>query len=175
MPQFKFYINDSERKDLINYILSKGTKIIPALLYPTDKYITLSNTEEFFNHLKNQEIGFYLMDNSFELEPLVVSKNRFFEEPKFSIVQRKGGPYIDIDFYLGYADDAKVLYKCSIIDHYARFIHYDSYEEFRVSENLKDYYKDVIRFIKTLCKCVKKDGKMYWISKSVINELTTIE
>jgi hypothetical protein len=175
MAQFKFYINDEERKDLINYILSKGTKIIPDLLYSASEYKTVKNTDDFFNYLENEQVGFFLLDDNYETEPLIISKNRFFKEPKYSIYQRKGGPYIDIVFYLGFAEDARVPYKCCIIDYYGRFIHYDSYEEFKATEPLISYFKDVVKFIKSKCKCVKTYGKSDWISKEVLEHLSQIK
>lgn len=170
MPQFKFYINDEERKDLINYILSKGTKIIPDLLYNTDNYVNLANTSEFFDYLNKEQVGFFLLDDSFKIEALTMPRNRFTEEPKYAIYQRKGGPYIDASFYLGYADDAILHYKCCILEHYARFIHLDSSEEFYATEALKSYYNDLVIYIKSKCKLVKKAGKSFWISKQVLAE-----
>jgi hypothetical protein len=97
-----------------------------------------------------------------------MTRNRFIEEPKYAIYQRKGGPYIDASFYLGYADDAILHYKCCIIEHYARFIHSGSSEEFNATEALKSYYSDLVKYIKGKCKLVKKSGKSFWVSKQVL-------
>lgn len=105
------------------------------------------------------------------MEPLVVSKNRFFEEPKYSVYQRKGGPYIDASFYLGYAEDATIPYKVSIIDYYEKFIHYDSYEEFKAPNELKDYYGELVRFIKKMCQKVEVGKRKFWVSKEVLKTI----
>jgi hypothetical protein len=171
MAQFKFYINDIERGILINYILSKKTKIIPDLMYSSNQFILVKNAKDFFDYLEDMKISFFLFDTSFELEPIIMAKNRFIEIPTYSIEHRTGGPYIDTAFYLGFSDDAKIPYKCSIIDYYGRFIHHNSFDEFKTPESLIIYFKDLVKFIKSMCKCVKKDGKNYWVSKVVADEL----
>ncbi len=100
MPEFKFYICDDERRDLVNQLIKKGTKVIPDLMYDIANYRTLKNGNELFNHLQNNEVGFLLLDTRFEVEPLVVSKNRFSEEPKYSIYQRKEGHTLTSPFIL---------------------------------------------------------------------------
>lgn len=59
MARFEFYISDEERATVINHILSKGTKIIPDLLYETEEYEVLRDTIGFFKYLKDKNIGFF--------------------------------------------------------------------------------------------------------------------
>ncbi|TDE15673.1 hypothetical protein [Dyadobacter psychrotolerans] len=169
MPEFKFYICDDERRDLVNQLITKGTKVIPDLMYDIANYRTLKNGNELFNHLQNNEVGFLLLDTRFEVEPLAVSKNRFSEEPKYSIYQRKGGPYINISFYTGYANEALFPYKCSIVEHYSHYIHSDSSIEYGSPDGLNEFYKDLITLIKKQCAIVKKDGKNFWVGKQVLD------
>lgn len=171
MPEFNFYINDNERVELISYILSLGTKIVPDELYSTEEYKILQTVEDYFDYMRKGECKFFLLNNYYTIEPLINKKNRFIEKPSYSICQRKGGPYIDLFFYLGYSSDATIPYKRSVIDHYARFIYYNSYDEYYSPEELKSFYKDLVKFIKAKCKSFKKNSKIYWISKEVLNEI----
>jgi hypothetical protein len=164
MPQFDFYFNDEDRKDLFNFIQLKGGKLIPDLLYKSDEYIVISDYDEFLNYIENESTHFLLIDEKFLIEPLLLTKNRFIEETEFGINQRKGGPYIDISFYKGYSDDSIIACKKSVVDIYSKFIYLKNSDEFKATEDLKAYYNEIVSYIKGKCTSVKIDNKKYWIS-----------
>ena len=171
MPNFNFYINDEERAELISYILSKRTKIVPDELYPSETFKVLKTIEDYYAYMEKGECKFFLLNDIYTTEPILNIKNRFIEKPSYSISQRKGGPYIDLFFYLGFSDDATIQYKRSVIDFYSQFIHYDNCEEFYAPEELKNFYNDLVKFIKSKCSLIKKNNKNYWISKVVLNDI----
>lgn len=173
MAEFNFYINEKERAELISYILSKGTKIVPDAMYSTEEYLILNSIEDYFHAMNIGECKFFLLDNIYTKEPILNSRNRFSEKPIYSIEQRKGGPYIDLFFFLGHSSDAIFPYKRSWLSYYDRFIHYNSYEEFKVPESLKVYFRDLVRFIKTICRSVKRSGKTFWVSEEVLEEISS--
>lgn len=174
MAEFNFYINDKERIEVISYILSKGTRIIPDNGYQSEQYRVIQSLNDYIEGVKKEEHKYFLIDDLFTFEPLLNNKNRFREKPLYSIEQRKGGPYIDLCFFLGYSQDTVIPYKRSWLDYYSRFIHYNSYEEYKAPEELKLYFKDLVRFIKTKCKSIKKNGKTFWISNEVLNEIPSL-
>jgi hypothetical protein len=165
MAEFNFYITDKEREEFIDFILSKGSALIPDNSYSTSEFYEIKTLEDYIKRAGSGEHKYFIIDNKFTFEPIIITKNRFSEKPLYSVYQRKGGPYIDLSFYLGYAEDAAIPCKSSRLDHYARFIQYNSYEEFKAPEELKTYFKDLVNFVKAKCKSVKKNGKAYWISK----------
>jgi hypothetical protein len=167
MSQFEFYFNEGDRKDLFNFIQLKGGRLIPDLLYSSEKYITISDYDEFLNYIESGSTHFFLIDDRFFIERLLLTKNRFIEEPKYNINQRKGGPYIDMSFYNGCADDSTIPYEKSIVDIYSKFIHLKSSEEFKSTENLNAYYKEIVNYIKGKCTIVKINDKKYWVSKNL--------
>jgi methionyl-tRNA synthetase len=171
MPQFEFYINDSERKEIVNHILLKKTKIIPDKLYPSERYETLKTENELIDNLNEGYVRYFLIDESYEIEDLDFLDIDFEDGVKYKISQRIGGPYIDLVFYLGNSEDATIKYKSSSIDYYAKFIHRSSSDEFKATEELKQYYKEIVKFIKIKCTTIKKNGKTYWISNEVLKEL----
>ena len=84
---------------------------------------------------KMKNVSKFLLNSSYTIEPLDFLEIDFDEGSRFKISQRVGGPYIDLFFFLGYSDDAQILYKRSWIDHYACFLHQNSNEEYKVSES----------------------------------------
>lgn len=171
MADFNFYFNNKERIELIDYILSKESKIIPDLEYTTKNFKVIQSLDDFIIGQKTDEHKYFIIDDSFTFEPIINNPNRFSKTPLYSIYQRKGGPYIDLSFYTDYTDDDTIPYKRSWLDHYARYIHYNSYEEFEAPKELKIYFENLITYIKTKCKTIKKNGKKYWISYAVLDEI----
>lgn len=161
MAEFNFYINDKERVELIGYILSKGAKIVPDDRYSAEQYKIIRSVQEYNTSMDNKKCKFFLLDESYTIEPIINSKNKFSEKLLYSIEQRKGGPYIDLFFFLGYSEDATIPYKRSWLSYYSRFIHYNSYEEYKAPKELISYFNDLVRFIKTKCKFVKKTGRRF--------------
>ena len=172
MAQINFYMTDYERIDLFCYICRQGGGLIPNLLYQTDSYNTVAHVEQFVNIQQNESVHFFIISPSFQIEPLIMSKNCFFEESIYSIYQRKGGPYIDISFYRGFADDAVVKYKCTNLDYYGRFIHYNNHDEFKATEELKAFYNLIVKYVKSISKNrLMPNGKRYLISHKAFEEM----
>jgi len=171
MAEFNFYITDKEREELISFIFSKGSILIPDNDYSSGQHDEVKTLEDYLKRASSGEHKYFIVDDTFTFEPMIITKNKFSEKPLYSIYQRKGGPYIDLLFYLGYAEDATIPYKSCWLDHYARFIHYNSYEEFKATEELKVYFKNLVKFVKSKSKLVKKHGRTYWVSKEVLRQI----
>jgi hypothetical protein len=171
MPEFDFFMTDNERSELISFIIAKGARIIPDKRYPSEKYLSFLSIEDYYDSIAKGECKFFILNDSFSFEPLINSKNRFSTEPFYSIDQRKGGPYIDLIFYLGHSEDAIIPYKRSVLSYYNKFIHYNSSDELKAPDSLKAFYKILTQFVKSKCKSVKKSGKTYWMSEKVKAEI----
>ncbi|WP_139302413.1 hypothetical protein [Mucilaginibacter polytrichastri] len=167
----EFFFNNDERKELFNFIQLKGGLLIPDVFFKSEEYVPIVDYEEFSRFQRTETTHFFLIADEFVIEPLKVSRNRFVEEPKYAINQRKGGPYIDLSFYRGHANDAKIPYMGSVIDIYSKFIHVGNHEEFKAPDKLRGYFKDIVKYIKSKCVVVEKGGKKYWISTEVLKEI----
>ena len=175
MPQIEFYITDNERMDLFEFVKDNDGIFIPDLTYDKPETIQMQSKEELIRCIYESAGGFYILSPRFQTESMVINKNRFYtEEDKYNIVQRRGGPYIRFGFAHGFADEAPIKYKPTEFFHYARYIHYDdfeTYEEFLAIDELKSYYKMLIKFLKSKCRQVMaKNGKKYWVSKTLKEE-----
>ncbi len=171
MPEINFYITDDERMELFDFITENRGTFTPAMIYDKPKSIEIQNKEDLIKCIYEQVVSFYILSPLFQIEPIVISQNKFFKEEKYSIDQRTGGPYIAVGFFRGYADDAPIKYKCTEFFHYARYLHYDwetNFGEFPATEELKAYYKMIVKFLKAKCKQITaKNGKKYWVSKTL--------
>ncbi|MDR0516752.1 MAG: hypothetical protein LBH25_06855 [Fibromonadaceae bacterium] len=199
MPEMEFYITDNERMELFDYVTSNEGVFVPALWYNKPEGIRIQSRAELIKCIDELEIAFFVISPHFQTEPLMLDSlgksneqfimERFQTEPfifaehvkkkgqsegKCFIMQRRGGPYIRFSFYRGYADDASIKCKSTWISHYPSYTHYndfETYERFPASEELKAYYKMIIKFLKSKCRQITaKNGKKYWVSKTLKEE-----
>jgi hypothetical protein len=173
MPEMDFYITDDERKELLDFVIEKDGFFIPDSIYKEQKIAYLNDSNELMCIINSKPPLFFIVSPLFQIEPIPIIKNRYFtEEDRFTLRQREGGPYINIGFYRGFADDAPIKYKSTTFFYYTRYLHFDSYvDEFPASEELKEYFKMMVKFLKSKCRRVTaKDGKKYWVSKTLSEE-----
>lgn len=169
MAQFKFYISSNERKQLVSYLLECDAYLIPAKILPSKSLIKLKDLNEFDELLERKIIGFYILHNDYSYLPFEFGE---LGESKYIIHQKIGGPYIDINFYLGYSEDAIFPYKFTVIDHYSKFINPFSNKEFVVPDELVAFYKLIIKYIKSICQSIRYNNKIIWVGHEVIQEMT---
>ncbi len=171
MAQIEFYIEEKERSELFEFISENKGVFIPDMIYYTPIEIEIINKEELIQYIYEKTIHFFILSPFFQLEPVEFFK--FKDGKKHIISQRKAGPAIDIAFYRGFAEDAPIKHMSTVLHHYAQYIHYKTKtgEEFKATNELKEYYNMIIKFLKVKCKRVTaSDGKKYWVSKEILEK-----
>jgi hypothetical protein len=173
MADAYFYINNSERQELFNYLKSLEIVLVPDKKYTSSNFELVQTCENFIDIIQNETVHFFAISKHFSSYSLSVGHNEYIKtEEAYFVEQRYGGPYFDIFLFRGFADDAPVKYKCTWLSHYSKFIRLqDLYEEFKATDELKDYFKKTIKFLQSKCLKVKVDGKPHWISPEVCQEL----
>lgn len=171
MAEKSFYINDEDRLALFEFIKVNNGFFIPDLTYCSDKYTYINNASDLLYTIDNKTVRYFIISNIYTIEPITLKQNRFITQPAFDIMQRKGGPYINIAFYRGYSEDAKVKYKRTDIHYYPYYIRCNSNEEFPASPELRDYYNKIINFLKEHSTLKVIDGKKYNIGNNIINQI----
>ena len=172
MAEISFYLSDQERTKLFDFVSDNFGKLIPNTRFKKAEYYEIKDSKDFLNHIQNITVGYFIISQSFSNQKLLIEKNEISKEDYYLIMQRYGGPYVNLSLYRGFADDAKVKYKRTDIHHYPQYINIENnYEEFKASEELKDYFKGIIKFLKSISKNVSIDGKKYWIGKEALAEM----
>lgn len=172
MPEISFYITDNERMELFDFIVANQGKFIVDTLYDNTETAQVETSQELIERIQlESQTLFFVVSSAFQIEPLIMRKNRFYDDNKYYIEQRTGGPYISISCAIGYAIDNSIKYKRTNIHYYCRYLHYDwqtNFGEFSATEELKSYYKMIVKFLKSKCRQVTtKNGKKYWVSKTL--------
>jgi hypothetical protein len=164
MPESSFYIEDNVRRELYQFLKATGSTIIPDLLYPECQYYKIDAEENFIEYIENKTVRFFIMNSVFSFQDLVLERNRFIEKPSFSIVQRKGGPYINLACYRGYADDSILKVKRTDLHYYSKYINSEDYfQEYAVPDTLKKYYQEISKFIRSKCRKIKIGTKSFYL------------
>ena len=171
MANIDFYITDDEKMELFDYITNNDGVFVPNLHYINPEIVPIQSKADFIRCIYEQTGWCFVVSSRFQTEPLTFSQ---LECGEYYIMQRQGGPCINVRCYLGYSNNAQIKYKCTQITHYPRYIHHDdfvNYDEFPASEDLKAYYKMMIKFLKSKCRQITaKNGKKYWVSKTLKEE-----
>jgi len=169
MPEVEFYLEESTRLELFHYLKETGSELIVDDYYPNPAYKTVETDEEFLDWMK--KIGsFFITNPKFTKYPLCWGYN---EDLKiYFIWQRKGGPHIHIIFYKGYADDAAIKLPATWLSYYPYYYCCDDLTcTFDAPEGLKEYYKEVTRFLRKKCKRVKVNGRYYYVDRKALKKL----
>lgn len=172
MPQMDFYINDSERVELFDFLDINDAIIVPDLMYESNRFIEVESSKHFIELIEMSTVRFFIYSKCFSKQGFLMEQNQFIKKPTFSIQQRYGGPYINIALYRGHAADAEPKYKRTEIHYYSKYINLENYfEEIPASIELKAYFKSIVKYLKLKCKLSSIEGKKYWISKEVLKSM----
>ncbi len=173
MANMHFYINDLEREDLFNYLKALEVNLIPDKKYSSPNFEIVGSSKEFIHRIQNETVRFFALSNHFSIYSLYLERNKYVQnDVAYFVKQKYGGPYFEIGLYRGYADESPIKYKSIWLSHLPRFIRLqEDYEEFKVTDELKEYFKKTLRFLQSKCQRVKINGKQYWVSKEVCKEL----
>lgn len=168
MPDTSFYIENDSRKLLFDYISSIGGQIIPDLHYEKPEFKFIESNEEFLNYIDSKTVRFFIISNKFKEQELVMSKNRYLEKPTYHIVQRLGGPYIDLALYRSFSENATVKYKRTDIGYYAKFLDRNDLSiEYKTNSEIKKFYSEIIKYLKSICSVKTISNKKYYIDKNI--------
>ncbi len=173
MAESNFYINDNERGDLFDFLFTNEIWLCPSKKYKSSNFEQIEDRKQFLKSIDEETVRFHCISKHFSLYPLYVEKNEYSkDENSYYIKDKYGGPYFDISFYRGFAEDSNIKYKRTSLFHYPKYIKLqEEYQEFKVNEELKRFFGIVIKFLKSKCKKVKIKDKFYWVSLEVCKEI----
>lgn len=95
MPQLDYVFVDSEMAELVGFLLEEGFGFMPDFQYEEPRPRILESAEEILHYMLD-EPKWFLCHESFTAYPLKMSAGLSGSAGPFSIVQRNGGPLIDL-------------------------------------------------------------------------------
>ncbi len=173
MPEINYYFNPLEQRQFFEYIFSKGAIMLPDMFYEKPEIIFIHNIQEY-DSLIYDAIGFpivhyYIAHSSFTRFPFKFNLIERVEGKVYRILQQYGGPVIDIS--PSRVNDS-ILIVSGDIGHYPYiYIKEDYTETDRASEEIKLFYKDLVKYIISNSKPLKIFNTIYRIGIQTIKDL----
>ncbi len=165
MSQVDFFLSEKERAGFIEHCFRHGCSIIPEQHYNTDKYIIVSNMEQYKKYCKKSPLLF-ITSKKFSVYPLELDHFEDGDQKKYFIKQRHGGP--TIDFFspvIGEFED-------NIIGpgYIGIFPYYYRVDKKYVPENgFIDLYKSFTTYIKESCQKIVLSKRTFWVGNLTID------
>ena len=168
MPEVDFILAPEEQKRLIEHLLGEGLLFVPDVRYSEPKYVTLDKIEyirEYEEPSKGARLFFVLSptfsQHSLEMHAIASEENR---EPCFCVLQRHGGPYLDLLLSSLKSRPAPLL-----VSGFSAY--YSSYwigapgTEIPVPNELKALHKSILAWLRDHGRCVAtaRAGRRYWV------------
>jgi hypothetical protein len=173
MPEIEFYFNPAEQRQCIEFIFSKGAVMIPDMFYAKMQAVFIHNIQEYdalvYDAIHFPIVRYYISHQSFTKFPFKFSLIKREEGEVYSISLEYGGPVIDIT--PSRINDTILIVGGSIHHYPYVYIKEDFTQTEAASEEIKLFYKDMVRYIKTNSKPLKEHKRIYRIGKQTIEDL----
>jgi hypothetical protein len=166
MPQLDFFLSEVERQKFIQYCFKQRCNIIPDQHYESNKYIVVTTLDQYERNCKDKPLLF-ISSNDFTTYPLELD---YFEDKgkkKYFIIQRHGGPTIDL-FCPVIGELEENIVGPGFIGIYQ--FYYRDKNKYVPNKSLTGYYKLFTTYIKEICEKVKLGQRVFWIGKQTIDK-----
>lgn len=157
--QIDFILSEKERKDVIQYALKNGCKIIPSCHYAIEKYRIIESIDQYLKHSQEVPLLFFINDK-YSVYPLEMDFFQKDKEKTWFIKQRYGGP--TIDFYSPViGEKTEKTIGPGFIGVYEYYYHGNS----KISPNteLINLFKAFMSYIKSISKPIALSNRTYWL------------
>jgi hypothetical protein len=165
MAQLDFFLCREERIELANLILGMGLEMIPDLEYELSNYVSLDSIDKYVEYVDKNELIFIINRKTFKY-PFVFGTFEKRGVKKYFIRQRYGGPTIDF-YYPGLMEKENKIGP-GFISNYP--FYYDEHgDKFYPSDEDKEVFKILSRFISKNSRSVKLTKRTFWIGNKSID------
>lgn len=175
MPELEIIIDNKDEDLLINYILQDGNILVPSLFYNKPEHFNIENFESFKMHQNNTRL-FFIINYNWLKEPLCLKKvHNKIEGEKYYLMQKNGGPTIDYARNIEFNKNGKRYLSVGFIGYHKYYWSTISKKNEKVSYELLNTYKKIIKFYKTISTktCIYK--RMFWVGSNAKHSLDNDE
>jgi hypothetical protein len=164
MPEITFFFSESELEQLVATILDKGCRFVPTNTTGGPAYEQLADTSSIAT-ARTRERLFHIIHPSYQVCPLRLSPVQRPGEPtRYYVVQKEGGPTINLFFGGTIAENAQVRITDNFLSYHSSFWNFNTGRNEKPTRALIDYYKHFARFIKSNSKILRDKKRTYYAS-----------
>ena len=166
MPQIDFYLNIEEKHNLVKFIIGNNGFLIPSLHYDEPNYDIIKDIIDY-KYFASENSLFFILHDSFLKYPFRFDNFEKDNKKIFYLMQRYGGPYID--FYSSGLIEGNFI-GSGYIGHYPSFYN-DEDLSFNPPKELLEFYKAIIKYIKSITLPYKTQKRKYLIGRKLIQDV----
>jgi hypothetical protein len=162
MAQLDIFLSEVDLESLLALALSRGAVLVPDTRYATDKYDEIADLAPMRRFRPAVKL-FFILHQSYLVTPLEMRQTRSEENSAWYIMQRNGGPTIDI-FCPGQKEsgDRRIIGQ-GYVGYYPTFWNPRTGRNETASPALKAYYALLTKHIRTHAARVALPKRTFWI------------
>jgi hypothetical protein len=165
MPELNVFITPEDFLDIAEGCLAAGCRLIPDCHYDSPNYRELRTIEEIRQELPNPWLqGWFVVSQRWERCPLEMGSFERDGNRRYSVMQRNGGPTLDIFHRRPVKKPNGTLLPATLLAYYSTFWNWHTEENERPSEELVACYQLLTRKIKQNSYRVQPMKHIFWIS-----------
>jgi len=166
MAEIDFYFVDDEIRDLVEFVLAGGGRLVPNGKYPTPRHIELTDVHEVME--RKDRIGqFFILHPSYSTSPLkMVDIQRPGHAREYIIMPRHGGPSIDLYCGRVKGDGPKPYMVASFLAYYPTYWNDELEVKEKTPDALKRFYASLTKRIKSGSRMLKTETRSYYVGRA---------
>lgn len=170
MAQLDFFMLEDETSAFLNYLLDQKCEFIPDLFYESREIRILDNLRSLTSYVPINRL-FFIVNKIYSKYPLEMRQVKRAEGERFYLVQRFGGPTIDLFIPKIIIDEeAKRFISSGFLSIYPSIYTADK-QEVKASSELKFFYSKVVSYVKRASYKLSTERRTYYISKGTLEEI----
>ena len=171
MPQTDLLFSRAEHDELVRFILEQGAWLVASHL-KTAEVQRIRDLGAYRSHADAMEKLFHIQHRDYEQAPLEVSRVRSADgEEVFYVVQRTGGPTVDLLGPYEFEEDGIPRVAGGFISYYPTFWNPLTQSNEPAPVEQKVFYRTLVKHIKMMATRIKAGKRAYWVGRATLARL----
>ena len=167
MPEISLYLDTSDDDLVLGWLFDASTELVPDLNYATQEY-TVCKTMAEVMQFRPQARYFFALRDDFTALPLEVRHNSSSGRSFYYIMQRDGGPTLDVSLGGEFLKEGPELIGPGSLSHYPTYWHYVDNCNKPAPKPLVTLYRQLTYRIRKTFTRYKTSIRTYWIGPGAV-------
>ena len=164
MPELGLFLSWRDIEEFVEFVLQEGGALVPDLEYESDQYVVIRDSQSF-GQLRRETSLFFILNDSYFLSPFEIRRITKRGKVVFYILQRSGGPTIDLFTGGDFRRSHQHLVGPSSLGYHPTYWNTTTHRNEKSPDSLIIFYKSLVRQIKKGAKRIKPGVRAYWVGK----------
>lgn len=169
MAQLDFLMVGNEINSFLSHLIDLKCKFIPDSFYESTEFQILKDVNSIMDNSLSNRL-FFVINEVYSKHPLEMREVNRVEGLRYYVVQRSGGPTIDLFLPKIIQDEGNQFLSSGFIAIFP-YIHSINNDKIKASPELKDFYAKIEAYVKKGACKLKTKHRTYYTSKSALDEI----